>query len=196
MLLEDKTILENVKKGVKESFIASLLFIIFAIVLLLNPENFMNIAINVFGYIAIASGILGIVLYFKLPKEQRIFSDYFVNSILLIVFGIIAFAENDIIKEVVTLFIGGYLIYRNARRAGMAMNIQSYSKTLWIYLLVISAINIVIGFFIVINPFTSLIRVNEFIAIMILVSETFMIVENTIVLIGMKKYEKNHQDNK
>ena len=49
MLLENKAIVENIKKSCKESFIAAFLLIVFAVVLLVNPENFMSSAINVFG---------------------------------------------------------------------------------------------------------------------------------------------------
>ena len=71
MLLENKTIVENIKKSCKESFIASFLLIVFAVVLLINPENFMSSAINVFGYIGVFFGVLNIVFYFRISKEKR-----------------------------------------------------------------------------------------------------------------------------
>ena len=65
MLLEDKSVLESIKKRIWFSFVASILLIIFAVVLLINPDNFIPTAINVFGYVAIFLGILNAVFYFR-----------------------------------------------------------------------------------------------------------------------------------
>ena len=43
-MLENKFV-KNIKKGVWESFVASLLLIVFALVLLYNPENFLESSI-------------------------------------------------------------------------------------------------------------------------------------------------------
>ena len=87
MYLEDKTVLESLKKRVYSSFIASILLIIFAVVLLINPDNFIPTAINVFGYVAILMGVLNIVFYFRLPKENRLYSKNLSTSVLLILSG-------------------------------------------------------------------------------------------------------------
>ena len=84
MLLEDKSVLESIKKRIWFSFVASILLIIFAVVLLINPDNFIPTAINVFGYVAIFLGILNAVFYFRLPKESRIYSKNLSTSINLI----------------------------------------------------------------------------------------------------------------
>jgi len=193
MLLEDKTILENIKKTYKESFVVSLLLIVFAIVLLINPENFMNTAINVFGYVAIFMGVLNLVFYFRIPDSQKIFSKNFQNGLLLCLSGVIAFLETNTIKEIVTLLIGGYIIFRNVIRAGLSLNIKSYTTKMWLYLLVVSFINIVLGFLIIINPFTNILKTNQFIATMIIISEVFIIIENIAVLIGLRTNEKTKE---
>lgn len=190
MILEDKSLIENIKKNAKESLIASLLLIIFAVVLLINPENFISITINAFGYIAIFFGVLYLVFYFKQPKEKQIYSKNFETGLLLIVFGIISFIETNIIKEMLTILIGGYLIFRNVNKAGTSMILKNYTNKMWIIMLAFSLINIVLGFLIVINPFINMITINVLIATLIIISEVLMTIENIMIIFGLKKKDK------
>ena len=192
MLLEDKSVLESIKKKIWFSFVASILLIIFAIVLLINPDNFIPTAINVFGYVAIFLGILNLVFYLRLPKENRIYSKNLSTSILLILFGIIAFIETSILQEMITIILGGYLIFRNAFRIELAFMLQDKVKGIWVSCLIISAINLILGFLIVINPFTT-ISINWYLGIMVMISEGLLILENILLLIGFRKY-KNHEE--
>ena len=121
MYLEDKTILANVKKSVKESFIAPLLIIIFAIVLYRNPENFISVAVSIFGYGAIFIGVLDLVFYFRLNESEKLLSKHMNQGILLIAFGIIAFFENALLSEMITVLLGGYILFQNASRIGVVM---------------------------------------------------------------------------
>lgn len=190
MLLENKTIVENIKKSCKESFIASFLLIVFAVVLLINPENFMSSAINVFGYIGVFFGVLNIVFYFRISKEKRLYSTNFRNGLLLFLSGVIAFFKTDILTDMITIIIGGYLIFRNVDRSNMAMTLQSYTKRTWIFILITSMINILLGLFIAINPFENWVSLKTLLAILIMVSEGIIIIQNLVILLGVHPKEK------
>lgn len=194
MLLENKTILENIKKNCKESFIASFLLILFAIVLLINPDNFMSSAINVFGYIGVFFGVLNIVFYFRISKEKRLYSANFRNGLLLFLSGIIAFFKTDILTDMITIIIGGYLIFRNVHRANMAMTLQNYTEKVWGLVLVTSAINILLGLFIAINPFENWVSLKSLLAILIIVSEAIIVIQNLAVLFGVHLKKKQVEE--
>lgn len=189
-LLENKAIIENIKKSCKESFIAAFLLIVFAIVLLINPENFMSSAINVFGYIGVFFGVINLVIYFRIPKEKRLYSTNFRNGLLLFLSGIIAFFKTEILTDMITIIIGGYLIFRNIDRSNMAMMLQNDTKKLWIFILVTSIINILIGLFIAINPFDNWGSLKTLLAILIMVSEGIIVIQNLVVLLGVHPKEK------
>ena len=189
-LLENKAIIENIKKSCKESFIAAFLLIVFAIVLLINPENFMSSAINVFGYIGVFFGVINLVIYFRIPKEKRLYSTNFGNGLLLFLSGIIAFFKTEILTDMITIIIGGYLIFRNIDRSNMAMMLQNDTKKLWIFILVTSIINILIGLFIAINPFDNWVSLKTLLAILIMVSEGIIVIQNLVVLLGVHPKEK------
>ena len=189
MYLEDKSVVESLKKRMYSSFIVSILLIIFAIVLLINPDNFIPTAINVFGYVAVFMGILNFVFYFRIPKENRIYSKNLSTSILLILFGIIAFIETSILQEMITIILGGYLIFRNAFRTEIAFMLEEKAKRIWIATTVLSVINLLLGFLIMINPFTN-VSINLYLGVMVIVSEILFMFENVLLLIGLRKKNK------
>ena len=189
MYLEDKTILTNVKKSVKESFIAPLLIIIFAIVLYRNPENFISVAVSIFGYGAIFIGVLDLVFYFRLNESEKLLSKHMNQGILLIAFGIIAFFENALLSEMITVLLGGYILFQNASRIGLAMYLKNKTKNAWIYVLVMALMNLIIGLFIVINPFQN-IQLNLYLASLLVIAEAFLIIQNILILIGIRSHDK------
>ncbi len=189
MYLEDKTILANVKKSVKESFIAPLLIIIFAIVLYRNPENFISVAVSIFGYGAIFIGVLDLVFYFRLNESEKLLSKHMNQGILLIAFGIIAFFENALLSEMITVLLGGYILFQNASRIGLAMYLKNKTKNAWIYVLVMALMNLIIGLFIVINPFQN-IQLNLYLASLLVIAEAFLIIQNILILIGIRSHDK------
>ena len=189
MYLEDKSVVESLKKRMYSSFIVSILLIIFAIVLLINPDNFIPTAINVFGYVAVFMGILNFVFYFRIPKENRIYSKNLSTSILLILFGIIAFIETSILQEMITIILGGYLIFRNAFRTEIAFMLEEKAKRIWIATTVLSVMNLLLGFLIMINPFTN-VSINLYLGVMVIVSEILFMFENVLLLIGLRKKNK------
>ena len=70
--------------------------------------------------------------------------------------------------------------------------LQDKVKGIWLSCLIISAINLILGFLIVINPFTT-ISINWYLGIMVMISEGLLILENVLLLIGFRKY-KNHEE--
>ena len=191
MFLENKTVFNDLKKKLYFSFIPAILLIILGIVLLINPDNFIPVAINVFGYVAIFLGILNFVFYFRLPKENKIYSKNLSSSILLIIFGIVAFLESNILKEIITLLIGSYIIYRNAKRIELAFCLE---KSKLFYLTIILAIiNLVLGFLIIINPFNN-ISINLYLGWMVIASEIILSIINILLLILLRKILKNEKE--
>lgn len=185
MLLEEKTILKKLKKGVLESFIGVFLVILFAIVLLKNPENFINVAIHIFGYGAIFLGVLNGVLFFKIKEEEMILNKRLMQSALLISFGIVAFFKTDTINSMITLILGGYFIYQNSSRLEAAAYLKKYTKKLWIYAFICSIVNLLLALILMINPF-NIEKMNQFISILLISMEIILSLQNMMILIGVK----------
>ena len=185
MEIEENVMIQTIKKRYKESFLGSLLLAIFAIILLLNPDNFMSIFIQVIGYASLFLGMISIVSYFRLGKTERLLSRNLQNGIFLCVFGCTTFMKTIMIKDVITLLLGGYLVFRNASRVQMSLYLGEDAKKVYIWLLVLSLINVFIGFLVIINPFEN-IGVNLFLGTALLITEFLEVIQNLIVMFLLK----------
>ena len=177
-MLENEFV-KNIKKGVWESFVASLLLIVFALVLLYNPENFLESSITTFGYIGFFLGVINIMIHFKTNKDSLVYKNNFQTGLILICASIIAFFKTSVIKEFIAFILGGYLIYRGSLRASLSMNFQEHNKKM-------SFVILILALLMILNPFTSLIKINELIAILIIINEVLYMLENIIILIKLK----------
>ena len=186
MLLEEKSMFENVKKVCKESFISALLLAILAIVLIMNSATFMSTAIDVVAYIAVFMGVMNLVLFYRMTKESRQLSKNFQNGLLLIMFGIIFFVETDIINKMLSFVIGSYFIFESTNKANLAINLEPYKTPVWLYFFVISLTQILVGFLIVIHPFDN-IAIHLFIGISILIYEALTIMGNLLIIFGLRE---------
>ncbi len=189
MLLEEKTLLKNIKKNVLESFIGIFLIILFAIVLLKNPENFIYVAIEIFGYGAIFLGVLDLVFFFKIKKEERIIEKKLQQSALLLSFGIISFFRTEILHDMITILLGGYFLYQNSARLEIAFYLKNSSSKKWLFILICSLINILLALFLIINPLNDQ-HTNQFISILLITMESILIIQNIMILVGGKDDKK------
>ena len=189
MLLEEKNILKKQKKNIWESFIVSFLIILFAMLLLRNSEYFIKGAIQIFGYGAVLIGILDILFYFRSSLEQKLLDNRLMRGALLISFGIVSFFEVEILKDMITILLGGYVLFRNATRLQLAVTAKEYTKKLWIYLSGLSLLNIILSLLLIINPW-NVKNENQYVSILLIIIESLYFVSNVLVLVGVKSNEK------
>jgi len=179
-------IISTIQKKCKESFIISLLLAIFAIILLINPDNFMNVLIQVVGYACLLFGTLSIISYFRLDKTKQLLSNNLLNGLLLCVFGCTTFIQTIMVKDLLTILLGGYLVFKNASRVQMIMQLNDGKNMVYISFLILSLLNVFIGFLVIVNPFEFM-KVHVFLAVSLLIAEGLVVIQNLLLLLFAKK---------
>lgn len=188
--IEEKILIKNVKKSVKESFLVVFFLILFALILFKNPENFINSAITIFGYCAVVLGVLAVLFSIRSSKEQRIYRHNLKNGSLLISLGIISFFMNDLLKEMVTLLLGVFLLFQNSNRLEVSMLLETNSKKLCISSLILSVLNLVLALILILNPFSFSIPTNQYLSILIIITQILFVIQNFVILFGVSSHEK------
>ncbi len=188
MYLDNNEILKNIKKGAMIGLIAPFLLIVFALVLFQNPDNFISVAVSLFGYGAIFLSVINTLLYFKLTQEERPFSKKLTNSLLLFAFGVTSFFQNALFSQIICVLLGGYMVYQNAGQVTVSFLLRDYEKKIWPYLLVMSFVNIILGIVIIINPFPKA-QFNLYLASLLVIGEGLLLLQNIFILWGVK-YDK------
>jgi len=174
----------KIKKNVWESFISSILFIIFALVLLLKEEDIISTLVLIVGFFGLVLGSIHLLMYYRMEKPLRVYSNDVFGGLVMILFGGIAILKNEILANMLTYVIGAYLIYKNANRLQMILHLDEENTSYWKYLAGLSIGCIFLGCLIVLNPFET-IAISVIIAVCVIASEVINLIQNVCILIGL-----------
>ena len=195
MILQEKEILKRIKKSATTSFVGAILIIVFGIVLFRNPENFLSVAISIFGYIAVALGVISTFLYFRVPESERIYNKRLMTGIVLLAFGFVSFFENELLRNMITILLGGYLLILNAERVELAMFLKSKESRVWLALLSLAGINILASILLMIEPIPN-ISENAFVYIVLIIIEVLFSIQNLVILFGVRTNDSKKESKK
>ncbi len=172
--------LDLIKGEAKRSLITSLLLILLGILFLINQSNFFKIAIIVIGYMGLFFGLLqmfSFYLKFNTPKTR----EYLKNGLICFFLGLIFIIKAQMIKDVFIIILSAYLIFRNANRIRDGLYLISEKLNFGKWIIIFSTLNIILSFFLVINPFTN-IPFNILSAMILFVCEALYLIESIFIM--------------
>lgn len=129
--------------------------ILFGIILLLFPEISVTVIGVLFGVIVLVFGGLHIYTSFK-RNEISFFQFYFIYGIVGILLGILTFLNPFLFTQVMTIFIGIWLLYMAFIKGEFSLRLKKIQEKSWIILLVSSILEVFMSILIFINPFSNL----------------------------------------
>lgn len=185
----------KIKKGFWESFLISGLFIFFAVILLFKEEDILSTLILSIGMLGIVFGVLHFPLYFRLPRETRIYSNDLTKGLVFVLFGGIAILKNDLLVDMATIVIGAYLIYKNANRIQLCLNFDDGTDHYWKYLACFSVVAIFLGILILLNPFSN-IPISMVLSVCVIASEGISIIQTIAMMVGIRRNHGKSEEKK
>lgn len=174
----------KIKKSVWTSFISSLLLVIFALILLLKEQDMISMFVLVLGYCGLFFGCIHLLIYFRMEREKKFFSNDLLEGALFLFFGAIAIFKNVILADMLTYLLGAYIIYQNADRLQVFLNFGQWNKQKsWYYIAILNIIGMFLGTFIILNPFDGIVVMSY----SILVSEFLLVLQSFYLLMNVGK---------
>lgn len=136
------------KKSTKQDILVSLIFIIFGVVLIYNPNAVISILSFVLGGIFIIMGILKISEYISTGKTNNYL---LAIAISLIIIGIIIMCSSKIILSAFGIIIGIWIIYAGIANLQTAIVWKDYTSRVWLLSVILSIITIIVGIYVLVN---------------------------------------------
>lgn len=177
---------DYIKKYEKRSIISSVIMILIAILLIVEPATFINTIIIIFGIGILLDGLFSVILYFFTDKEQRIFSNALVEGTLEVIAAILILMNKAFMISIIPVIVGIWIIVKSLMKLQLSFNIKSADEKSWVFLLISSIITLVIGIIILVHPFDTMITIAVLSGILLLVSGIIDIVESICILIKVK----------
>ena len=133
----------------------SVLLILVGVLFLLNPTLSLNVIGILFGIVVLCFGGLNIYAYLK-SRELYFFKFHIIYGILDLILGVLIIISPFTFTQLITIFIGFWLIYLAVMKIDLAMRLKRLSEKSWLTLLVSAILSIFMSILIFINPFTNI----------------------------------------
>ncbi len=156
---KEKTILDRIKIGFNKMLIGSIilnvLFLLFGIIIYLNPTITLELTGILLGIYFIIFGVYAI-FEFIARENNPLFSLNILWGILAIIAGLFVMINPFKIIKILTFALGIYLIIVSISKIIDSFKLKKYKYDGWSLILVIAIILLIFGIFIMINPMASM----------------------------------------
>ena len=156
---KEKTILDKMKldfsKILLGSIILNVLFLLFGIIIYMNPTITLELTGIILGVYFILFGLYAI-FEFIFKDNNPLFGLNILWGILAIIAGLFVMINPFQIIKILTFALGIFLIIISIRKILNAIKLKKYGYDGWSLILVIAIILLIFGIFIMINPMASM----------------------------------------
>ena len=156
---KEKTLLEKIKLSFNKiligNIILNVLFLLFGVIIYLNPVITLELAGVILGIYLLLFGVYA-VYEFLVRDNFPLFKLNLIWGILFIIAGLLVMINPFKIIRILTFALGIYLTVVAIRKAIEAFKLKKYNYDGWALISVIAIILLVFGIFIMINPMASM----------------------------------------
>ena len=121
----------------------------------MNPEISVKAISILFGLGVLTFGAFNLYCFSK-TRDIPLFRFYLVYGIIAILLGIITILNPFLFSQVVTIFIGLWIIYIAIIKIDLGLRLKIISERSWLLLILTAALEIFMSVLIIINPFSNL----------------------------------------
>lgn len=169
------------------SLVESLVFAIIGIVLIQNPEGSVKVISYILGISFIVIGVYKIIAHLVAKEKGNLYDYSVVFGLMAIVIGIVMIVFSGAISTLFGVIVGIWIIYSAILRASSSIKLKELdSSKIWIISLVLSALMLICGIYIVANASKIVAAIGVFILIYAIID----IIENIIFLKNVNEFNK------
>ena len=112
-----------IKKCEMYSMIISILMIVLSLCLIFKPVKSIETFVLLFSIIMLVNGVIGVVTYFTIDSDERLFSFDLLSGITNILAGVLVFMYRSSLVEVFPIMLGIYVIVSNLLKMQISINL-------------------------------------------------------------------------
>ncbi len=167
---------ELLKSTYRISIIESAFFIAIGALLFLNPGGFVEIVSYLIGAFALTYGIINIVKYLR-NKEMGMAKFFLTLGIILSVIGLFLILNPTFIGAIIPTVIGVCLIINGIEKLMYLKYLQEKGSEGYMIALISGIVVLVVGIYLLFNPFASTLIVTQIIGVIIIVYSVMDLIE-------------------
>ena len=143
--------IKKINKFVDLSIIASIIFTIIGLCLIIFPDVSLNIMSYVIGGLFL---IFGIYL-FTINYNSLILTDMIFFGVMMVLLGVILIVYPKLIAQLIPIVLGIWFITDSIVKIRISLSLKDYDDTPWVLTLVLSIISMLCGVVFILHPLAS-----------------------------------------
>ena len=148
-----------------EAILTGVLYILLGIVALVIPETMQKTLGYLIGIVLIVAGLVSIICY--LLRDAR---ENYVFGILGIVLGAVVLYKVEIVISLIPFILGVLVLCSGCSKLQDAIDLKRLDYGSWLGLLIVAAINIILGVVLIYNPFKAAILLFRVLGVVLILS--------------------------
>ena len=157
--------IKKINKFVDLSIIASIIFTIIGLCLIIFPDVSLNIMSYVIGGLFL---IFGIYL-FTINYNSLILTDMIFFGVMMVLLGVILIVYPELIEQLIPIVLGIWFITDSIVKIRISLSLKDYDDTPWVLTLVLSIISMLCGVVFILHPLASSEVITTFIGALIMI---------------------------
>ena len=157
--------IKKINKFVDLSIIASIIFTIIGLCLIIFPDVSLNIMSYVIGGLFL---IFGIYL-FTINYDSLILTDMIFFGVMMVLLGVILIVYPKLIAQLIPIVLGIWSITDSIVKIRISLSLKDYDDTPWVLTLVLSIISMLCGVVFILHPLASSEVITTFIGALIMI---------------------------
>lgn len=157
--------IKKINKFVDLSIIASIIFTIIGLCLIIFPDVSLNIMTYVIGGLFL---IFGIYL-FTINYNSLILTDMIFFGVMMVLLGVILIVYPKLIAQLIPIVLGIWFITDSIVKIRISLSLKDYDDTPWVLTLVLSIISMLCGVVFILHPLASSEVITTFIGALIMI---------------------------
>lgn len=165
----------KIKKMSITSIVFSILFILIGLFLIIKPEGAIHVVSYALGIMLLIWGIVSMIQFFSNKKSQNYLEFSFILGMLVFIFGIIILIKPDTIASIIPLLLGVWMICNGVTKLSYSLTINKETNAT--VSLIVSGLIIILGIFLIFNPFSGAKVITQVIGVMMIVYSVLDLIE-------------------
>lgn len=182
--------IKEINVSIIVSILSAIVYIVFGVIMILNPHIAINVIATCFGVIV---GIIGLafILKYLLDKNKYEYSGFgFTVGIIFVILALLLFFKFEQLAMLIPIVLGILIIINGAKKTEYIIALRKKVNSNWLMLLVLGLVEIVLGIVLIFNPFESSLALTQIIGIFIIAYSVVDIIECVMLKMEIGKVKK------
>ncbi len=173
----------NMKKTINQtlwiSIISSVLFCLFGIILITNPEKSLTMIAYGISILLIANGIYQLIMGYHDISFTLL--DGFSGGLLSIILGILILVKPNALTIMIPIAIGLWFIVSSAYKLRIAIALRSTNQPIWLTVFIMAVLMMICGVILLFNPMSGVVTITRVIGILAVIYACIDIIDAIII---------------